>query len=229
MDNISAFLSTQKPKGIIFDFDGVIVDSEDHWSSVENPYIKSHTEGWHDKFYDRLTGMGLTEIHKLLKDEYGFSLTKDEYFNDYEQLALKLYTDIAKPIEGVGDLLRRVRECGLDISIASSSKPTWINISLEKYDLKHYFSHVISSHDNGIKHGKPFPDVYVEALRQSNLKPSEVIAVEDSTNGIKAAKSAGMFCIALNVNGTNPQDISEADGIITTYEDLAKLLSQYAD
>lgn len=82
----------------------------------------------------------------------------------------------------------------------------------------------MSSHDPDVTNGKPAPDVYVKAARELLVATDKIIVIEDSTNGIRAAKSAGMFCIGLNINGQNIQDLSQADLIVTSYDELTEFI-----
>lgn len=212
-------------KGVIFDFDGVIIDSESRWPALENPYIRQHTKGWSDDFYSNLTGMGLDEVYEYLASHYTLDVSREQYFADYEQLALILYGEVALPVEGMSELLRFLKSKGVRMSIASSSKADWIIISLKRHGMDEYFESITSSHDDGIIHGKPAPDVYLSALAKQHLATNEVMVVEDSTNGIIAAKSAGLFCVGVNIGNTNTQDISYADLKIDKYSELAKLFN----
>ena len=223
MDN-NLYKHTKGYLAVVLDFDGVIVDSEDHWGGVENPYIKKHTSKWRDEDYGQLTGMGLSEVHKLLVTKYDFPLSEQQYFNDYEELALTLYSEVAKPIKGVEQFLEHLKASDLKIAIASSSRPTWINIALKRHGLRGYFSRIVSSHDPDVSNGKPAPDVYVKAARELLVATDKIIVIEDSTNGIRAAKSAGTFCIGLNINGQNIQDLSQADLIVTSYDELTEFI-----
>jgi HAD superfamily hydrolase (TIGR01509 family) len=210
-------------KGAIFDFDGVIVDSERRWPAVENPYIQMHTVGWSDDLHANLIGMGLDEVYEYLASQYAFSVTKEQYFADYERLALSLYGDVVLPLPGIIALLDAFSARGIRMGIASSSKPTWIKLSLEKHGMSEYFHAITSSHDDDIAHGKPAPDVFRKALAKQLLPANEVIAIEDSKNGIIAATAAGLFSVGVNIENTNSQDISNANLQISAYSELLSL------
>lgn len=210
-------------KGVIFDFDGVIVDSENSWPAVENPYIRQHTTGWSDGFYADLIGMGLSEVYGYLSSRFSFDVSKEQYFADYDRLALGLYGAVAEPIEGIIELLDSLKGRGLRLDIASSSKPTWIRMALDRHGMSGYFETITSSHDEDVDRGKPEPDVYLRALQKQALATNEVIAIEDSRNGITAATSAGIFCVGVNINGTNSQDISNSNLKINRYSELLQL------
>lgn len=228
-DRLGLLLKSRSITGIIFDFDGVVVDSENHWPVVENPYIEQYCTGWQDEFYGQLTGMGLSEVYDLLTSRYDFSKSKEQYFEDYEKMALELYGNIAMPIAGIEELLDCLERNHISASIASSSKPAWIRVALKKHDLDGYFQDITSSHDLEITHGKPAPDVYLGAIAKQIGGSDSLMAIEDSTNGIRAAKAAGLFCIALNIDGTNIQDTSGADAEITTYDCLTSTLHKRID
>jgi beta-phosphoglucomutase-like phosphatase (HAD superfamily) len=87
--------------GVIFDFDGVIVDSEKHWIDIETPYLQQHIPSWQRHNYSELVGRSLSEVHELLKAKYGFRLSLERYFHDYENMALKLYSQKAQSLKGL--------------------------------------------------------------------------------------------------------------------------------
>ena len=211
-------------EAIIFDFDGVIVDSESHWDKLENPYIKDHTTGWHDTDYSQLTGMGLAEIYKLLVAKYDFPFSRQKYFDDYDKMALTLYGSVAQPVGDIGLFLDFLTTQDIKVAIASSSKPSWIDIALKRFNLDSYFSTIVSSHDKDIANGKPAPDVYLKAANKLIVSTGRTIAIEDSTNGVRSAKSAGIFCVGLDINGENSQDLSHADLTVKSYQALIEIL-----
>lgn len=222
--NLKSKIQSQNIKCVMFDFDGVVVDSESHWASVENPYLAHHAAGWRNEFYDNLTGLGLDEVYAYLSVNFELNVTKVQYFADYEQMALRLYSDIAKPIGGLEPLLMLLKQKHITAHIVSSSKSAWIKMALNKHGLGVYFDTITSSHDHEIEHGKPAPDVYLRALSKQDIQPEYAIAIEDSANGIIAAKAAGLFCVGLNIYNTSTQDMSNSDVVITNYDHLMNTL-----
>lgn len=204
--------------GIIFDFDGVLFDSEKHWGNVENPYLRRHIATWKDEDYEKLTGKSLPEVHLLLVEDFNFPLSAEQYFSEYEEMALEMYARIAQPLENLQAVLDLTESIGKKHAIASSSKRSWITASLARYGLEEKFPVIVTAHDPDIQRGKPAPDVYLGAARRLREEPANFIAIEDSRNGVASAKAAGLFCVGLRNGFNDSQDLSEADEIIYGYD-----------
>lgn len=212
--------------GIIFDFDGVIVDSEKHWAKVENPYLRRHIPSWQDNNYAALVGRSLPEVHDYLTSR-GFDVSAEEYFADYEEMAQELYRDLAQPLDQVTNLVTWAQDHEILCAIASSSKRNWIDVALRAHGLDDAFKYVISAHDPEVTRGKPAPDVYLRAVELLGISASNLIAIEDSKNGVAAAKTANLYCFGLRNGFNEDQDLTEADDILDIYgpEDITKVMS----
>jgi beta-phosphoglucomutase len=211
-------------KGVIFDFDGVIVDSEKHWIDLETPYLKKHIPTWSTSNYQELIGKSLTEVHRLLVEKHHFRLAREEYFKDYEDMATTLYSTKAEKLNGLVDLLAHLQEHDLRLAIASSSKRSWIDLALKVNQLEDVFEVIVSAHDKNIKKGKPAPDTYIAAMHSLGCNPWELVAIEDSKSGVQAAKAADLYCFGLS-NGMNEgQDLSKADLVADGHYEILKVI-----
>ncbi len=202
-------------KGIIFDFDGVIVDSERRWLEIEGKYLKKKMPSWEDKNYAQLIGRSLKDAHGILREQ-GLPLTYQEYANDYDVMALQIYGHLAVN-EGVELLFKELSSNNVKIAIASSSKRSWIDLSLKRNMIEQYFQSISSVHDEAIENGKPSPDIFLAAARSVAEPTSALMAIEDSTNGVKAAKAAGLFCVGFKSHDSFNQDLSSADMVINDF------------
>ena len=208
--------------GIVFDFDGVLFDSEKHWILVENPYLRKYIPTWKDAYYAQLVGKSLSEVYQTLVDTYGFHLTAEQYFADYEMMAVKLYSELAKPLPKLQKLLEFIKEdSNVSVAIASSSKPDWIMMALRAHNLQGHFPIVITAHDSNIRRGKPAPDVYLEATRRLGLGVAQLVAIEDSCSGVKAARAANIFCVGLRNGVNDDQDLSDANVVVNGYGEIS--------
>lgn len=214
MINISDF------KALIFDMDGVIVDSENLYTEIEQDLFRqldlkiSHEE--------HITYQGTSNVMmwKRIKEKHGISKSLDEcvyltnqtvqsYFESLESIA---------PMDGVEELLSELQNNNIRLAVASSSTIEIINIILEKTGLKKYFPVVVDSLMAGA--GKPDPAIFLLAAKSLGVQPEQCIVVEDSFNGIRAALAAGMYCIAYNGPGSEHQDQSAANWIIKDFSEL---------
>jgi beta-phosphoglucomutase len=130
--------------------------------------------------------------------------------------------DRMEPMPGVYELLKTLKSRKIPLALASSSIPEVIDIVLEKTGLHSMFNVVVSSRMVG--KSKPAPDIFLLAAGELGVSPGKCIVIEDSTNGITAAKKAGMYCIAYNGPGSEHQNQSQADLIIRDYGVLSAIL-----
>jgi len=205
-------------KAFIFDFDGVIIDSERHWDNDAYDVYHSFIPTFTRKDDADLKGRNMHDIYAMLVQKFGLTLTKDEYMKIIDRYASTVYREKAVLIPGVQALIKRLQDAHIPIAIASSGELTWINIALERLNMRGVFPLIVMAADVGV--GKPDPAVYLETARRMGVKPEECIALEDSTNGIKSATAAGITCIAIKHPWGYPQDLSQADRIVESMDEV---------
>jgi HAD superfamily hydrolase (TIGR01509 family) len=199
--------------------DGVIVDSELHWKSLESFFLSSLVPAWGSVDQSKILGLSMDHIYTLLTSEYGLQTSREQFMERYDELANEIYEKKTSLLPGVADLLAKLNQHQIPVALASSSPKSWINIVLRRFALHESFQAVVSADDvNG--EGKPSPAIYLLAARLLNVPPSQCIAIEDSTNGVISAKNADMFCIGLSNGFNEDQDISRADMIIYSFKEL---------
>lgn len=121
-------------------------------------------------------------------------------------------------IDGVLDLIKNYHENGLTLVLGSSASMSGINMIFERFDLNQYFKSKLSGAD--LKQSKPHPEIFIKAAEATGFKKEECLVIEDSTNGIEAAKSAGIFCIGYDSFHSKNQDYSKADMLINNFKDI---------
>jgi len=122
------------------------------------------------------------------------------------------------------DVVKYLKGKGIPLAVASSSVKKVVDIILQKTGLKEYFSFIVTSAD--VEDGKPAPDIYLHTASLLNVKPEDCLVVEDSFNGIKAAKSAGMFCVAYTGTTHGSVDKTGADMVIKHFDELLLFLKE---
>ena len=197
-------------KAVIFDMDGVIVDSEAQWKAVEAEFFREAVAGWKEADNDRITGLGVEDLHRFLVKEFDFTMGKVEFLAHCDVSAAKVYRDRVDCSEGFLELARHLKHKGVRTAIASSSPERWIRIVVERFELTPLLDTIVSADDVGGK-TKPLPDIYLEAATRLNLPPGECLAIEDSSIGLLAAKRAGMKVAAFRTGHNEGQDLSTAD------------------
>lgn len=205
-------------QAFIFDFDGVIVDSELHWDNDAIQLYQSLLPNFTRKDDAKLKGRNVRDIYRSLVQDYGAAFSWEEYMESMNVYARTMYAEKAQLIPGILALIDRLQERSIPLALASSSEREWIEIAIKRLDLTYIFTHIVTATDVGI--GKPDPAVYLEAARLLKQEPTACIALEDSTHGITAAKSARMKCIGLSHPWGYVQDLTAADTIVEKIDDI---------
>lgn len=176
------------PSLVIFDCDGVLVDSEPISIAVLLEMIgKSGVTMSEDDAYDRFLGRSMATISKVLHEDYGFAASEADLDEMRTNLYARFERDL-KPIPGIAETLRRLN---LTRCVASSSQPERIRLSLKLTGLIDLLDpHIFSA--TMVKNGKPAPDLFLFAAKTMRVDPRDCVVIEDSPAGIEAAKSAGM-------------------------------------
>ena len=214
-------------KAIIFDFDGLILDTETPdfiaWEEIFNRYGLDFPANE----YAQSIGVTYDDDSPLefLKEHMGKDFDEKQLFREFKQQKIELI-DEEQLCEGVMDYFHEARQLGLFIGLASSSKREWINHYLDEHEIMHYFDTINTVDD--VKQPKPDPELYTRAIEQLGLQPFEALALEDSINGIKSAKNAGLFVAVVPNPVTRATDLSQADISINRLSDitLSKLIER---
>ncbi len=204
-------------KALVFDFDGLIVDTE---VPIFRAWQRIYREHGQELPLDRwLTIIGTSTGDFDPVRELGGRV--EEKLDERELDALeRLYyaesTALQQLLPGVADYLRVARELGLKTGVASSSTRAWVMEHLDRFGIGGHFDAIVCRED--VKRTKPDPELYRTALRRLAVQPEEAIAFEDSSNGIHAAKAAGLFCVVVPNLMTVDLDLTEADLRLLTLE-----------
>jgi HAD superfamily hydrolase (TIGR01509 family) len=204
---------------IIFDMDGVLVDSEKHWAIEETKYLATRIPAPHDEYHKDIVGMSISEIYDHLKSRYEIRIEKGEFLDAYDKMAVDIYERYSNLIPNVLDFLVLLRDAGYTLALASSSPRFWVSMALKRFELLPFFKVTVSADEIGCK-GKPAPDIYLYTAEQLGKEPANCLAIEDSRNGVISAKEAGMKCIGLRNGFNEEQDLSRADLVIHNYKEL---------
>ncbi|XID94672.1 HAD family hydrolase [Paenibacillaceae bacterium WGS1546] len=198
---------------VIFDMDGLIIDSEPIHFEVDIETVNRFGARITHEELERFVGMTNPEMWKLIKDEYKLGHSVEEIIDVQLAAKIRLLEQRAmEPIDGIRELLDGLKANKVPIGLASSSPRSFIMAVLNKFGIAAYFDCVVSGEE--VARGKPAPDVFLEAASMLGVPPESCIVVEDSRNGVAAAKAAGMKCYGfVNPNSGN-QDLSAADWIV---------------
>lgn len=210
----------QMIKTVIFDMDGVIVDTEPVHHHAYLQHFKELQIDVDDKMYSTFIGSSTKNIYTYIKEYFNLPqavgdliVRKRELFNAAFEGATHL-----KLIDGVEDLIKDLHKNGIQLLVASSSAYVTINAIFRKFSLDQYFSHKVSGED--FPQSKPNPAIFNKAVELSGHQKNECIIIEDSANGIKAAHAAEVFVIGYKGESLN-QDYSLADKVISHFNEIS--------
>jgi HAD superfamily hydrolase (TIGR01509 family) len=181
-------------EAVVFDLDGVIVDSEQVWDDVREQLAKERGGRWHEGAQAAMMGMSSTEWSAYMHDEIGLSESPQEINDEVVRRLLARYRESLPLLDGAVDAVRRLAP-EFALAVASSSNRPIIDAVLETAGIAELFPVTVSSEE--VPRGKPAPDVYLEAADRLRVSPERCAAVEDSSNGLRSAHAAGMRVLAL--------------------------------
>jgi HAD superfamily hydrolase (TIGR01509 family) len=208
-------------KAVIFDMDGVIIDSEPlHYNAYHKMFNDINIEV-SDQLYESFTGKSTINICKQLCDI--FKLTeKPETLVSLKRKHFEYIFENDKSfnlIEGVLDLIKDYHANGLTLVLGSSASMAGIERVFNRFDLNKYFKVKLSGAD--LKASKPHPEIFIKSVEASNFKAEECIVIEDSTNGIEAANAAGVFSVGFDSVHSKNQDYSRANLVIKDFKEIS--------
>lgn len=208
-------------KAVIFDMDGVIIDSEPLHNIAYHNMFEDVNIKVSDALYESLTGKSTLNVCKQVKDIFNLSEAPECLVaikrKHYEYIFENDKTfDL---IDGVLDLIKDYHSNGLTLVLASSASMPNIERIFNRFDLNKYFKAKLSGAD--LKASKPHPEIFINAVKASGFKTEECIVIEDSTNGIKAANAAGIFSIGFDSVHSKNQDYSKANLVIKDFKEVS--------
>lgn len=212
---------------VVFDMDGVIVDTEQYWIEEEGEILDIALPDDHDVDPRDITGINVHEQYEMLSEEYDLRVDRDEYFDLFDSKAESVYAR-ADLLPDFHDLLDALDEREIPLGVCTSSYPRWIDIVLGSNDLEDRFQVVVSAAEESVP-GKPAPDLYERVAVELGVDPSEMLVVEDSENGVAAAGASGAYTIAYGPNAHDGIDYSPADEVVETPEELRERVLALVD
>jgi HAD superfamily hydrolase (TIGR01509 family) len=182
------------PAAVIFDLDGVLMDSEQRWNGAKEELVREAGGRWREEASTVMMGMSSPEWSAYLRDELGVAMDVEAISRDVVRRMEEGYRRKLPLLPGAGRAVRALAE-RWPLGLASSSNREIIDLVLELADFGDAFQVTVSSEE--VERGKPAPDVYLKAASELGVDPGRCVAVEDSSNGLRSAAAAGMTVIAV--------------------------------
>jgi HAD superfamily hydrolase (TIGR01509 family) len=179
---------------VVFDLDGVIIDSEELWDDVREGLARERGGRWNEQAQADMMGMSSTEWSRYMHEVVGLPESPEEINREVVHRMLDRYTEKLPLIDGAAEAVKRLA-ARWPLGLASSSNRELIDHVLELAGLTRCFTVTVSSEE--VERGKPAPDVYLEAAHRLGIQPSRSVAIEDSASGIRSAHAAGMHVVAI--------------------------------
>ncbi len=212
---------------VIFDLDGVLVDSEQLWDSARRELVRERGGTWRDDATRAMMGMSAPEWSAYVREQLGVDMEPTAISDAVVERLARLYRERLPLLPGARAAVVAASE-RWPLGLASSSNREIIDLVLELAELTSCFAATVSSEE--VARGKPAPDVYLEAARRLRVAPAACAAVEDSTNGLRAAAAAGMTVVAVpNEVFPPPHDALQlAVAVIGSLDELVPALERLA-
>lgn len=208
-------------RAFIFDMDGVIYDSEPIHAKAKKQVLAEFGITISDERLATFVGRSSRDFYGIIVEENPqCPLSWQELANKKHDLYRKMLTDDkdVKIMPGVRELLERIKQAGYPIGLGSSSTMEMIELVLGRFGLKDYFSVLISGND--LPRSKPDPLIFLTVAEKMGVSPDICTVIEDAEAGVAAAKAAGMYCIGYRNPNSGPQDLSRADRIVDSHNDI---------
>jgi len=205
---------------VIFDMDGVIIDSEPIHQEIQNQLFRELGISVTTREYESFIGRSSKNMWQELIDKHSLKLTVEEVLRKDKQLYHQKLREMPEltPIPGIPTLIDQLLQKESTLLLASSSSMESINLVLELFGLKKVFRHRVSG--ASLRYSKPHPEIFTVAADLANSNPDNCLVIEDSNHGVTAAKRAGMKCIGFQNANSGNQDLSHADLIVNDFRQL---------
>ena len=206
-------------EAVIFDLDGVLLDSEEVWDAVREELAHERNGRWHERAQRDMMGMSSLEWSRYMHDVIGLPEPPGEIDAEVVRRMAARYRERLPLVPGAAGAVEGLA-ARWPLGLASSSNRPLIDLALDLAGLERFFTATVSSEEVG--RGKPAPDVYLEAARRLSVDPARAAAIEDSHNGILSARAAGMrvVCVPNPSFPPRPEALAEADVVVGSIAEL---------
>jgi HAD superfamily hydrolase (TIGR01509 family) len=204
-------------EAVLFDMDGVIIDSEPLWSDAEKQLLARRNLPYSPSLKTAMMGRDARGAVGYLIEHYSLTESLGKLIEERNQLIAELFKEHLKAIPGALDLVRSVIAAGILTGLVSSSPKPLVELALEKLVTTGLFDLTLSG--DQVVRGKPAPDIYITAAEKLGVKPEYCLVIEDAPHGVAAAKDAGMCCLAISTS-VSVVELAMADKVVSGFEEV---------
>jgi len=213
----------KKPEAVIFDMDGVIIDSEPFHMAINNDILKEYGATMDEQDHQKLVGYSTNDTWGYFKDKFNLPVSIDTLKEKAATGALSfLDQHQMEPVDGIRDLIRVLESARVKLAVASSSRRDYIEKVLENFGLTEHFVALMSGTE--LPRSKPDPAIFLKTAKLLEVDPGTCLVIEDSMHGVQAAKAANMFCVGYRNHNSGNQDLSLADVVVNDISEINKLI-----
>lgn len=210
-------------KAVIFDMDDLMIDSEMlHFKAYKEVLSKFNIVFSKENYTSSYMGISDKDITTDLVNKFNLPISQEELLVRKNEIFKNKFIHKVVPKKGLFNLLNNLQKDNYLLAVASGSQIEEIEIILRNLNINHYFKTIVSA--EFVEHGKPAPDIFLLVAKKLDVDPIYCLVLEDSPNGIAAAKKAGMKCYAIPSKETKGKDFSNADKILNSLESVSSYL-----
>ena len=204
-------------RAVIFDLDGVLVDSEPLYADALNRVmVKEGVKPLTENESRGLIGTTVEDTWNAIKEMRSLTKPFEYYVGIYSPTLIEIFRAGLELQPGAMDVVRMVRDRGLPLGLATSSRRAWVDVKLEVVGVNSMFDGIVTGDE--VQKGKPSPEIYLSVAHLLDVPPAECLAIEDSPSGVASAMAAGMYTVAVRTESTAGLDISHANVVIESLE-----------
>ena len=207
------------PNAVIFDMDGLMLESEGVWSEVDKQVVSFYGKEFDTGLKHLFMGCERLESARRFCEAYGIPAPPEEVADRRSQLVAGHYAKDVKLMPGLEELIGMLETMGMPLAVATSAECSIVNIVKSRFDIFNKFKAIVCADE--VENGKPSPDLYLEAAKRLGIAPGLCLVFEDSPNGIFAALAAGMKVIGVPNPHVDISKMSRASGLVEKLSDIS--------
>lgn len=213
----------RKLEAVLFDMDGVVIDSEPLWTDAERQLLARRMLEYSPQLKTAMMGRDAEEAVGLLINHYNLSEGVDEIIAERNQLIADLFRQFLRAMPHALQLVRSVQAAQIKTGLVSSSPQELVDLALSRLNVAELFDLVLSG--DQVARGKPAPDIYLMAARKLGVSQADCLVIEDAPQGVAAAKAAGMCCLAISTS-VSESELAAADRVVRGLDEVDVQLLQ---